>query len=426
MPELFALVDCNNFYASCERVFHPDLEDRPIVVLSNNDGCVIARSNESKALGIGMGVPLYQIRQLIDDNKIAVFSSNYTLYGDMSRRVMTLLSRFTPRLEVYSIDEAFMDLSGISEGESLRRYCEDIVKLVRKGTGIPVSIGIGPTRTLAKVASRFAKKYPAYHGVCMIDTDERRMKALRLLDVSDVWGIGRRMAARLGYLGIRTAWGFTEKPERWVKKEFSVMGVRTWKELHGVSCVEMNELPHRKSICTSRSFPEHGITDRNQLESAVSNFAAECARKLRTDGCCCSEVTVFAHTSRFRDDVPRDYIQQHVTLTVPTSDPSEIIKAALLGLRSQYHEGTYHYKKAGVIVWGIVSSDAIQTHLFDTVDRSRQSLLLKTIDEINQKNGHNTIRIAMQDRDYRKLLKHQYVSQHYTTDIRQIIELKVK
>lgn len=212
MP-LFGLADCNNFYCSCERVFQPDLRDKPVVVLSNNDGCIIARSNEAKALGLKMGEPFYKVRDLLDRNGVAVFSSNYNLYGDMSRRVMSLLSRYTPALEVYSIDEAFLDLSGMGTSDQLLSYSRDMVRAVTKGTGIPISLGIAPTRTLAKMASKFAKKYKGYQGVCLMDTEEKREKALKLFDISDVWGIGPRHTATLSYHGIHTAWDFTQKSE---------------------------------------------------------------------------------------------------------------------------------------------------------------------------------------------------------------------
>lgn len=247
---VFGLVDCNNFFASCERVFRPDLRKRPVVVLSNNDGCIIARSNEAKALGLKMGDPLFKVRQLLEREGVAVFSSNYTLYGDMSRRVMSLLSRYTPRQEIYSIDECFLDLSGMGDGEQLRTYGEEIVRAVTKGTDIPVSMGIAPTRTLAKVASRFAKKYPGYHGVALIDTAERREKALRLLDVGDVWGIGRRMRTRLSEAGVVTAWDLTQRRPDWVRRELTVGGF-----VSGKSCAVCPASSWSNCLCNAASAP---------------------------------------------------------------------------------------------------------------------------------------------------------------------------
>ena len=232
---MIGLVDCNNFYASCERVFNPSLRHVPVVVLSNNDGCIVTRSNEAKALGIDMGVPFYQVKDQLEKAQVAVFSSNYILYGDMSRRVMMLLSSFTPHLSIYSIDEAFLDLQGIAEGEKLREYGLQLVRTVTKGTGIPVTLGIASTKTLAKVASKYGKKYAGYKGVCLIDTEEKRKKALQDFPIEDVWGIGRRMRKQLAYYGIHTAADFCSKSESWIRKEFTVTGVRTWKELLGIS-----------------------------------------------------------------------------------------------------------------------------------------------------------------------------------------------
>lgn len=427
MQTVWALIDCNNFYVSCERVFNPSLNGKPVIVLSNNDGCVISRSNEAKRLGVKMGVPLYQVKDLIETHQIAVFSSNYTLYGDMSKRVMSMLSGFTPTIEVYSIDEAFLDFSGMIEGDSMKQYANNIVKKIYKGTGIPVSVGIAPTKTLAKAAVHFAKKFPAYRGVCLIDTEEKREKALSLLPVSEVWGIGRKMSKRLNERFIYTAAEFVKQNAQWVQKYFTVSGLQTWKELQGIACVEANHVPFKQSICTSRSFPNHGVDDLRVLESAVANFAAECARKLREQRTVCSEVTVFAATSRFNLQEPSNYIQQHISLQVPSCSPDEIISAALAGLRLHTRaDDKFFYKKAGVVVWGICSNEAIQTHLFDTVDREKQARLLQVIDSINKKNGYNTIRIAMQDQNYRDLLKQEHKSRQFTTNIKEIIEVKVK
>ena len=395
--ELFGLADCNNFYCSCERVFHPDLIGKPVVVLSNNDGCVIARSEESKALGIKMGDVFYQVKDKLEEHNVAVFSSNYNLYGDMSRRVMSLLSQYSPKIDVYSIDEAFLDLSGMGTSEQLTEYCKKMVKHIGKGTGIPISLGIAPTKTLAKMASKFAKKYKGYEGVCLIDTDEKREKALKLFPVEDVWGIGYRHSKKLEYYGIKTAWDFTQKTESWVRREMTVTGVRTWKELRGESCISIEELPHKKSICTSRSFADQGLNKLADVEEAVANFAAQCSRKLREQHTVCNSITIFAHTSRFREDLPQSCIYQTAQLQVPTNDNQELVSAAVKMLRSDWKEGdSYFYKKAGVIVWGISRDNAIQTSLFDTVDREKQAALAKAIDEINRKNGHNKIRVAVQ------------------------------
>lgn len=373
---MFALVDCNNFYCSCERVFNPALRTSPVVVLSNNDGCIIARSNEAKAMGIAMGTPFYQVKDMLERNKVAVFSSNYTLYGDMSRRVMMLLSEFAPDVSQYSIDEAFVDLSGFGSGDMLREYGMKIVRAIGKGTGIPVTMGIAPTRTLAKVASKYGKRFKGYHGVCLIDTDDKRIKALQGLDVADVWGIGRRSVSKLNYYGVHTAYDLVQRSESWVRKMLTISGVRTWRELHGESCIDIEELPQKKSICTSRSFADEGLSELCHLEEAVANFASACSRKLKQQHSCCGAVTVFAYTSRFRTDVPRRAINHTSVMTVPTNDLRELVSTAVDALRSQWPVDTCRFKKAGVIVWDICPDTAVQTYLLIRLTvQSRPDLL---------------------------------------------------
>ena len=423
---MIALADCNNFYCSCERVFNPALRTTPVVVLSNNDGCVVARSNEAKALGIPMGIPFYQARELIEKNGVAVFSSNYNLYGDMSRRVMTLLAEFTPTLMPYSIDEAFLDLSGMGSGEALRDYGKRIVRVVGKGTGIPLTVGIAATKTLAKVAAHYGKRYKGYEGVCLIDTDERREKALRQLPVGEVWGIGRRLRATLEYHGVRTAWDLTQKSESWTRRLLTVTGTRVWRELRGESCIDIDELPLQKSVCTSRSFADEGIADLGRLEEAVANFAAACSRKLKARQSCCSGLTLFAYTSRFRDDLPARSINRTIHLPVPTNDQQEIIHAAITLLRADWdRSATYHYKKAGVIVWDITTASAIQTNLFDPIDRAKQARLADAIDAINRRNGHDTVKVAIQGTAPKNWgLKQEHISQQYTTNLLEVIKVK--
>ena len=422
--ELFGLADCNNFFVSCERVFRPDLNGKPVIVLSNNDGCVISRSNEAKSLGIKMGIPLFQIRKEIEKYDISIFSSNYVLYGDMSRRVMSLLSCYTPKLDQYSIDEAFLDFSDMGDTDQLHKYGQEIVKIVGKGTGIPISLGIAPTRTLAKVASKFAKKYKGYHGCCIIDTDEKRKKALELFEVGDVFGIGRKMKEHLFKYGVRTAADFTRLDGEWVRSVFSITGYRTWRELHGEACISLDELPAKKSICVSRSFANEGITDRRQLEEAVANFASDCARKLREQKSLCQQMTVFAFTSRFRTDQPQDFINHNIRLEISTNDSSEIIKRAIDGLRANYRNGNFAYKKAGVILWDIISDSNVQGNLFDTRDRSKISALQHTIDNINRRDGLGTVRNAIQGNDLRKNIKREHLSRQYTTNFDEIMTIK--
>ena len=411
---MIALADCNNFYCSCERVFNPALRTTPVVVLSNNDGCVVARSNEAKALGIPMGIPFYQAREVIEKNGVAVFSSNYNLYGDMSRRVMTLLAEFTPTLMPYSIDEAFLDLSGMGSGEALRDYGKRIVRVVGKGTGIPLTVGIAATKTLAKVAAHYGKRYKGYEGVCLIDTDERREKALRQLPVGEVWGIGRRLRATLEYHGVRTAWDLTQKSESWTRRLLTVTGTRVWRELRGESCIDIDELPLQKSVCTSRSFADEGIADLGRLEEAVANFAAACSRKLKARQSCCSGLTLFAYTSRFRDDLPARSINRTIHLPVPTNDQQEIIHAAITLLRADWDRSATY-----------TAASAIQTNLFDPIDRAKQARLAAAIDAINRRNGHDTVKVAIQGTAPKNWgLKQEHISQQYTTNLLEIIKVK--
>lgn len=422
--KLFGLADCNNFYCSCERVFNPDLRYKPVIVLSNNDGCVVARSEESKKLGIKMGVPFYQIRDLIEKKGVAVFSSNYNLYGDMSKRVMSLLSSFFPKINIYSIDETFIDLSEMEDIDYLLEISHKAVKSIYKGVGIPISLGIAPTKTLAKMASVFAKKHKGYKGVCIIDTDEKREKALKLFPVGDVWGIGRKHSKKLEYYGVKTAWDFTQKSEGWVRREMSITGLRTWKELRGVSCIEDEDALYKKSICTSRSFPNHGLNRVEEVEEAVANFAAQCSKKLREQHTVCQSIIVFAYTSRFRDDMPRNYIHEIINLDVPTNDIQEIVSKSVQALKRNWKTGTYYYKKAGVVVCNISEDNAVQGSLFDTVDREKQSALSKIVDEINLRNGRDTVRVAVQGYNNNWHIKNEYISKQYTTNIKDILVVK--
>ena len=416
---MFGLVDCNNFYASCERVFNPSLNGKPIVVLSNNDGCVIARSNEAKVLGIKMGVPAYQIKGLVKQHDVAVFSSNYVLYGDMSGRVMSMLAELAPEIEVYSIDEAFLNLEGI---QNLQILGSEIVRQVTRGTGIPVSVGIAPTKTLAKVANKFAKKYPAYNRLCIIDTEGKRTKALQLTGIGDVWGIGRKQAAKLEKQGVRTAYDFTQLPGSWVRKNMTVTGERTWKELRGISCIDMEIAPPaKKQICTSRSFGKM-VEDIDTMSEAIATHASTCAKKLRQQKSYAMSLMVFIHTNNFREDLPQYWKNTIVQLPIPTSDTLEIVEYALSGLKIIFMEG-YQYKKAGVIITEITTN--AQLGLFDSIDRDKRERLMQVVDKINGKFQHH-VKLAVQGsgRDWK--LKQEQLSQRYTTDINEVIIIKCK
>ena len=451
---MIGLADCNNFYCSCERVFRPDLIGKPVVVLSNNDGCVIARSEEAKTLGYKMGDPFYQVKGKLEAEGVAIFSSNYTLYGSLSNRVMSMLSHYSPHIDQYSIDESFFEVDQsmaerffqenlkandtfLNEDSLLHQYGARISADVLRAVGIPISIGIAETKTLAKIGSKFAKKYKGYLGCCLIDTDERRHKALSLFPIEDVWGIGRQIARKLDYMGIRTAVQFADKKESWVRSHFNITTVRTWKELNGESCISIEELPQKKSICTSRSFSDEGICDKNVIEEAVANFAVRCTEKLRLQGSVCQGITVFAWTSRFNEHVPEYTIHDSLTLPIATNAQDEIAGAALSILRAKYPKPmadcrsdrpglSFRFKKAGVILWQISPAHPRQQDLFDPIDRSRQKALMEAIDAINRKNGHGTIRQAVQGNGCRFDLKREYMSKRFTTDIHDILKVKTQ
>lgn len=420
---MYALVDCNNFFVSCERAFQPELEGRPVVVLSNNDGCVVARSNESKAIGIKMGTPFFKVKYLVDQGKLVVRSSNYTLYGDLSARVMSLLSEVAPKLEVYSIDEAFMNMDGVRD-EDLPGICRDLIRRIRRWTGIPVSIGIASTKTLSKVANHFAKKYKGYRGVCVIDTDEKMRKALSLTPIDDVWGVGWRGAPKLEAAGIKTALDFVQRPVSWVRDRMGVIGVRTWSELQGIRMVEEEKIEKRKSICTSRSFANN-ISDLDELVLRVSDFAGKCAEKLRKEGTAAGTVGIFLYTNRFREDLDQYYPTATVSLDVPANSASEIISAALKALRYVYKPG-YEYKKAGVVVTDIVDSDSIQQVLFgfDGQARERDDKISEVMDKVNT-SGENLLRLGTQrPGHYADGIRREFRSSLYTTSWADLIEVR--
>ena len=451
---MIGLADCNNFYCSCERVFRPDLIGKPVVVLSNNDGCVIARSEEAKALGYKMGDPFYQVKEKLEAEGVTIFSSNYTLYGSLSNRVMSMLSHYSPHIDQYSIDESFFEVDQsmaerffqdnqkendtfLNNESLLHQYGARISADVLRAVGIPISIGIAETKTLAKIGSKFAKKYKGYQGCCLIDTDERRHKALSLFPIEDIWGIGRQISRKLDYMGIRTAAQFADKKECWVRSHFNITTVRTWKELNGESCISIEELPQKKSICTSRSFAGEGISDKDVVEEAVANFAVRCAEKLRRQGSVCQGITVFAWTSRFNENVPEYTIHDSLTLPIATNAQEEIVGAALSILRAKYPKSmadsrpdrpdmSFHFKKAGVILWQISPAHPRQQDLFDPIDRSKQKALMEAIDAINRKNGHGTIRQAVQGNGCRFDLKREYMSKRFTTDIHDILKVKTQ
>ena len=423
---MYALADCNNFFVSCERVFRPDLWDKPVLVLSGNDGCVVSRSNEVKALGIKMGVPLYQIRDLVEKHHIACFSSNFSLYGDLSARVMSLLRKHTTRFEQYSIDEGFITLDHVPPAER-KTYCENLVREIYQGTGIPVSMGIAPSKTLCKVASKYAKKFPGYNGACMIDTDEKRLKALAKFEIGDVWGVGRQTAAKLAALGISTALQFTEMSESRVQSLLHKPGLLTWRELHGIDCIDTSEMVSKQSITTSRTFA-NPITTLPLMEQQLANFCDTCARKLRMQKSLCAQLIVFAYTSRFRTDIEQCQIVQTVNLSIPTSDTRELLSYMLNAFRPYFREGV-QFKKAGVIFSRIVPEGSVVADLFDERDRTRDAALQRTIDKIREKAGRNAILLATQLPTSKEQAAQVYKSEHqsprYTTELSQVLTIRI-
>ena len=431
---MYGIIDCDNCYVSCERVFRPDLEGKVVVVLSNSDGCVVARSNEAKALGIKEGTPYYQLAQQFPNQKIAVFSSNYELYGELTARVVSIISKEAPAYFRYSIDECFVYLDGM-EDVNLQKWGEHLYERVKREVGMPVSIGLAPNKTLAKIASRLAKKFSVYRHCCIIDNDENRIAALKWLPIEDVWGIGRRYAAKLQALGCKTAYDFAVHHKDWVRATFNNINiVRTWQELNGDDCVPNEELAKKKSICTSRSF-NGMVSDFATLRTHVSNYASKCAEKLRKQSTVASIVGVFVNTNAFREDLAQYWNYQETRLITPSNSTIPIVQAAIEVLKSIFKEG-YQYKKAGVIVMGISPKSPIQQDLFDInaeqIEKYRR--LDAVVDRINRLNGSETIVIGAQQYTqkngkgkadvFANAIKHDFKSKNPTTRWSDIIRLK--
>lgn len=417
---MYALVDCNNFFVSCERVFRPDLEGKPVVVLSGNDGCIIARSNEVKALGIKMGTPLFQIRDIVKREKITCFSSNFSLYGDISSRIMSILSTKTETLQQYSIDEAFLSLDHLSE-EQYKPYCEQIVQEIRRGIGVPVSIGIARTKTLAKIASHYAKKYPGYRGVCQILTEEQRIKALQGTPVDDVWGIGRKSFKKLYMAGVRTAFDLAEKSSEWIANVFTKPGVETWRELNGEDCINISSLPEKQSISMSRTFA-NAVTDRIHLEGEMATFVASCCHKLRKQGSACRQMIIFATTSRFRTDLNQHFLSATVDLPTASNNEQELMSYMLAALRKNYKQGM-PYKQAGVIVTQISTADVVERDIFDNRDRAKDARLQQALDKVSAIYGKGQVRFAAQATGEKKeaIYNANNLSPRYTTRLSEIV-----
>lgn len=418
---MYGLCDCNNFFASCERVFRPELNGRPVVVLSNNDGCVIARSNEAKALGIRMGHPYFQLRPLIERHGVAVFSSNHTLYGDMSRRVIATLRQLVPAAEVYSIDEAFLDLRGIAL-DRLDALGHEISRTVRRATGIPVSIGMAPTKTLAKIASKLCKRYPRLQGACLMYRPEDVAKVLRNFPIEEVWGVGRQHRRMLQTAGIRTAWDFTQRDASWVRARMHLPGLRTWRELRGEACIDFESAPQaRQQISVSRSFA-HELTTLDELHTSVATYASMCAEKLRREGSLCGELTVYIYTNRHREDLPQYYESETVRPAVATDDTLELVPLATAAL-GRIFRGGYGYKKAGVIFSELVPRNGSQRDLFDVVDREKHARLMEAVDAANRLYGRNKVMVAAQGLNPVQMNRN-HLSPNYTTSWDDILTVK--
>lgn len=410
---MFALADCNNFFASCERVFRPDLQGKPVIVLSNNDGCAIARSNEAKALGIKMGAPFFKIKDIVRRHNVAVFSGNMALYGDMSQRVRWVLEEFAPGIEVYSIDEAFLDLRGMKNID-FDAYAKRISAQCWKMTSIPVSVGIAPTKTLAKIASKLCKQYPKLRGGCYMHRPQDIEKVLRKFPIEDVWGIGRRTAPKLKARGVNTAYEFTQMPEGVVRMMLGIGGVRTWKELRGIPCLEFEDgFEAKQSICVSRSFSSE-IYEVKELQEQIANFASAMASKLRKQQSVTSEMVVFAYTNRFREDVPQIHANTLVPFITPTAEERIIIAQAVSAAKTLFKQG-FGYKKAGVIATKIVSEKHVMHSLFEDREAvEREHKITSALDAINAAFGKGTIKLAVQGSGEIKSSSENQ-SPHYTT-----------
>ena len=413
MKKYFALVDCNNFYASCERVFNPKIEGVPVVVLSNNDGCVVAASKEAKELGLELGTPAFKNEDLFVKNKVQIFSSNYTLYGDLSARVMQTLEQFTPDIEVYSIDEAFLSLTGFF-ADKLENLGKEISKTVQKWTGIPVSVGIAPTKTLAKAANRFAKKHPECEGACLLDDEAHIEEVLSQIDVSDIWGVGWQYTKMLKRNGINTALELTRAKDSWVQKNMTIQGLHTVRELRGISCLKLDEVaPPKKAIVSSRSFGKP-VETLKELSEALSSYITTACEKLRTQKSVASVIQVFVGTNPFKDE-PQYRNSSTFILPTPTAFTPDVIHFALMNLRKIYRPN-FRYKNAGIMLTGIINEKQVQKNLFQTefYDEKQKNLMLK-IDDINKKMGRETVLYAASGIKRKWKMRRQKLSKAFTT-----------
>lgn len=422
---MFALVDCNSFFCSVEKVFHPGLDGRPVCVLSSNDGCIVALTPEAKAVGLHRGDPIFKMKDIVEKHQVILFSTNMPLYAAMSRRVTSILRLSVHHVENYSIDESFCDLQSFGEHFDLTKLMREVRQRIKLWTDIPVSIGIAPSKTLAKMGSKFAKQYQGYRGVCMIDTEEKRRKALEIFALSDVWGIGRRTLEVLNYYGVHTPLQFADKKESWVRAHFHQPGVQTWMELNGIPCIDTSEVIRNQNICTSRSFGDM-VSDLPSLKASVASFASSCANKLRGQQSLCQSVTVFVSSNSFRTDLPQYGNAATVLLATPTADTLDINKAAMQCLESVYLPGIM-YKKSGVLLGKISPAYPAQMELFNSpVRRMRRENLMHALDDINQRYGAKTLHLAVEDCGHQPWhVKCEHRSPNYLTDINEILTIRI-
>lgn len=421
---MIALADCNTFFASVERVFHAGLKGRPVCVLSSNDGNIVAMTAEAKALGLKRGDPFFKVKEIIEKNNVAVFSGNLVLYAAMSKRVQSIMRRTVERTECYSIDEQFLYLDGYEKHYDLVELMRGMIKQIALWTDIPVSVGIAKTKTLAKVASKFAKQYKGYGGVCMIDTDEKRRKALSLFDLADIWGIGPKTFAKLTRLGVTTPLQLADKPEEWVKRYFHRPCYQTWLELNGFPCIDTSEILRRQTITTSRSFGKM-ISSKDELKASVASFAASCCSTLRADDSAAMSVSVFACSNRFREDLPQYWNIATQRLPIPSADTLEITAEAMKLVDKIYRPGIM-FKKSGVILSDIVPG-CFHHILFDYVEKREERVILsQTIDKINHKYGLRSVGLAVAgDQNEQWKTKKEHLTPNYLTDIDQILTVQI-
>lgn len=418
---MYALVDCNNFYASCERVFNPSLRHQPIAILSNNDGCVISRSDEAKRIGLPMGAPIFKWEQFCKEQNIQVFSSNYPLYGDMSNRVMKILEQFTPDVEVYSIDEAFLQFKGF-DNYNFDDYGNQMRQRILKWTGIPTSIGIAPTKALSKVANKIARKFPEQtKDVYVIDSEEKRIKALKWIKIEDVWGIGYRLSKRLKLKNCNTAYDFVQLSDAWVLKNFSITEWKLKKDLEGIPTLKLDEIKNKRAIATTRSF-EYTFSDIENIKERISTFATSCAEKLRKQQSSCHMIIVMLSSDRHKKDLEQHKASTMVSLPYPTNSSLIISDCAVKAVTSVFKSGI-KYKRAGVIVTGIVPTNNHQLDLFEHENPKHQPLM-QAIDGLNKKYRDYKIKLGNQDLKRTWKMRQERLSPRYTTDINDIITIK--